>query len=262
MSIEKFNSNFCYIILIAIILFFCGSIGNRKFELIKEIKLFNGNIKSIKAYKQYVYILTDNKIIRINGDITEFGRFGMEEDEFVNPIEINIYKGKIYVLDKGAKKIKIFDKCGNYIKSFSIDEDDPISMAIDNGKIFVLDKFNYNINIYSNRGKYCFSIFKNVDGLINNLVSIDVNNGNVYIAGENKIYIFSEYGDYIRKIDIKGCKSISVSKFIAITGNKKVKIFDENLTNICNFKSNCSTITDNKLYTIFNDTLKIYKLSN
>jgi hypothetical protein len=243
------------IVMLSIIFLF--SITNpTNIELIEEVKVpvCSEEILEIKTFGNYTYFLCDYKILREGNGIVQFGTFGMESGELVEPISMDIEAGWLYILDYGSRNIKIFDRDGNYIDEREIKSEEPVAIAVSNERTFILDPLRYKIDVYGEESLlYSFGNFGKGPGFMNNPVDMDVTSGKVYILEKNRISVFSEYGDFIDMNEIKEGKTISADKYVSVSTDSTTLLFDQNVEKIKSFEGEISATEGNNLF-IFNDS--------
>jgi len=226
-----------------------------------EVPVSSEEIIELKTFANYTYFLCGHKILREGNGIIQFGTFGMESGELVEPISMDIENGRLYLLDYGSRNIKIFDRDGNYLYEREIETEEPASIAISNERLFILDPLRYKIDVYGKESLlYSFGNFGDGAGFINNPLDIDVSSGKVYILEKNRVSVFSEYGDFIQMIELEEGKTISVDKYVSISADSTTFLYDQNLEKIECFSPGFST-TEGKNLLIFKDsTLRKYEI--
>jgi len=232
-------------------------------ELAEEIKVpvCSEEVLEIKTFANYTYFLCGDKILRVGNGIIQFGTFGMESGELVEPISMDIENGRLYILDYGSRNIKIFDRDGNYIYERRIETEEPASIAISNERLFILDPLRYKIDVYGKETLLrSFGNFGKGAGFINEPLDIDVSSGKVYILEKNRVSVFSEYGDFIQTTEIKEGKTISVDKYVSISTDSTTFLYDQNLEKIECFEGPFSTTEGKNLFIFADSTLRKYNI--
>jgi hypothetical protein len=243
------------------ILLFLSIVNPWKIELAEELKVPvpQEEIIDIKTFGNYTYFLCRDKILREGNGLIQFGTFGMESGELVEPISMDIENGRLFVLDHGSKNIKIFDRNGNYLILREIETEEPASIATSNERIFILDPIRYKIDVYGeNSLLYSFGNFGEGAGFINNPLDLDVSSGKVYIPEKNRVSVFSEYGDFIQMIEIEKGETISVDKYVSISSDSATVLYDQNLEKIASFSPGLSTTEGKNLIIFADSTLRKY----
>lgn len=246
-----------------IIILILSIVNPLKVELKKQVKVpvSQGEVIEIKIFGNYTYFLLRDRILREGNGIIRFGTFGMESGELVDPISMDIENGRLYILDYGSRNIKIFDRDGNYLYEREIETEEPASIAVSNERVFILDPLRYKIDIYGKDSfLYTFGNFGKGAGFIDNPLDIDVSSGKVYILEKSRISVFSEYGDFIQMIEIKEGNAISVDKYIGISTDSTIFLYDQNLEKIACFEGKFSTTDGKNLFTFKDSTLWKYEI--
>lgn len=109
------------------------------------------------AYRLTVIDLKNREVM----NITEAG-----DEEFLYPIGVIAYKGRIYLSDSMLRKVFIFDERGKKIGEFSGRLERPTGLAINRSKgmIYVTDTLSHRIYIYDLDGKQLAGFGNNGDG--------------------------------------------------------------------------------------------------
>ena len=234
-----------------------------KVELTEEVKVSvcSKEVLKIKTFGNYTYFLLRDKILREGKGIVQFGTFGMESGELVDPISMDIENGRLYILDYGSRNIKVFDRDGDYIYEREIETEEPASLAISNERLFILDPLRYKIDVYGKEDIFnSFGNFGKGPGFINEPLDIDVSNGKVYILEKNRVSVFSEYGDFIQAREINKGKTISVDKYISISTDSITFLYDQNFKEIGNFEGAFSATEGKNLFIFADSTLCKYEI--
>ncbi|MEO0294354.1 MAG: hypothetical protein ABIN61_09110 [candidate division WOR-3 bacterium] len=234
-----------------------------KVELTEEVKVpvSSEEVLKIKTFGNYTYFLLKDKILREGNGIIKFGNFGMEEGELTGPVSIDIENGRVFVLDRGSKNIKVFDRNGNFLFSREIETEEPTSIAISGEKVFILDPLKSQIDVYGESSlSYSFGHFGKGEGFINSPLDIDVIGGRVYVLERDRVSIFSEIGDFIQAVNLKNGKSISVDKYISILTDSTTILFDQSFKKIGCFKGEFSATEGKRLVIFENGILRKYNI--
>jgi hypothetical protein len=251
------------IVMLSIIFLLFSIVNPWKVGLTEQVKVpvCSEEILEIKTFGNYTYFLCDYRILREGNGIVQFGTFGMESGELVEPISMDIEAGWLYILDYGSRNIKIFDRDGNYIDEREIETEEPIAIAVSNERTFILDPLRYKIDVYGKESLlYSFGNFGKAPGFMNNPVDIDVAGGKVYILEKDRISVFSEYGDFINVNEIKEGKTISADKYVSVSTDSTILLFDQNLEKIKCFEGEISATEGNNLFIFKDSTLCKYEI--
>ncbi|MBF0544641.1 MAG: NHL repeat-containing protein [Candidatus Riflebacteria bacterium] len=87
--------------------------------------------------------------------ILELGGFGWSQWKFKEPTQVAVdFDGRVFVADKGNKRIQIFDRLGSRIGEISDGLKSPVGVAIDpEGLIYVCDDETNELLVFSSDGK-------------------------------------------------------------------------------------------------------------
>ena len=218
----------------------------------------------------YIFILDgiDQTIKRFNNSEIQFGGFGTDKETFLKVVSIYGSKGNIFVLDKDAREIKIFDTDGNYISLFSINEvENPSDIVLDGfGKVYILDRRNFKIYIYTEDGEFEdeFGAYGWGAGFLHSPCAIAYDNQSLYILDDKRISIFDPQGNYLREIRlIQGGKDISVDRFIYVLINDGVDVFNQRGNKIGKITGKWDRIyaKANRIYLAKGSEIDIYRVS-
>jgi len=178
--------------------------------------------------------------------ITKLGRYGEENDCFLNPTAMAIDSdSKIYVIDNSLKCLKKFDSEGNFIDQWALDTSYyPTGIDVDSyGNIYILDddivyKYDQHGNLVNKWGGY-----GKKDGLLSGSSKIAIDNdNNVYITDKSnyRIQKFTSEGMFLKKWGTKGagngefqylnCMTIDHNNFIYVSeaDNNRIQKFTPN----------------------------------
>lgn len=91
---------------------------------------------------------------------------GAGEQDFLYPIGVVAFKGRIYVSDSMLKKVFIFDERGRLTGEFSGRLERPTSLALNpsKGLIYVADTLSHRIHVYDPDGRITGGFGRNGDG--------------------------------------------------------------------------------------------------
>jgi len=108
--------------------------------------LFHGPKGVCFDKKGYIYIVDGGNYRVQKFDesglfVLSFGKMGDYEGEFLNPTDVAVLNGKVYVTDTSNKKIVVFDQYGNYISEILMDEIlSPRGISVNGNKIVISDE--------------------------------------------------------------------------------------------------------------------------
>jgi hypothetical protein len=264
-------------------------LAQTKSEFIYEFGNFS-NASSFTISSNGIIYITDinkNEILSfdtLGNKLKDIGGFGWQNGLFDKPVDIFANPLSVYVADKNNHRIQQFDRFLNFIASFSNRNQDnfefsfgfPISVAISNqGDMFILDGENLRV--------LKFDLFGN---FINNFAGVDAgkfklkkpsamainSEGLLFIADNKTLLIFDSFGNGLNKIELNNSiKSLRVifDNHIITTNNSILKLtfqedkFIANQIKVSSIKFadvNSALIFNNKLYVLFYNKIKVYKL--
>jgi DNA-binding beta-propeller fold protein YncE len=175
---------------------------------------------------QRVYVVDSNnrQVKYFNASGTQLGVFGKALDAksggegFLNPLYLAVSpKGDVYVTDRSAASIQIYDKNGKYLSRFTPKTDQPdfswspLSIAFDKqGSMYVVDaqKDKHRVLVFDKNGQLKLEFGKEGAGKgefeFANGIAVWTN-GDIYVADSNnsRVQIFSKTGKF-KKIFGKG----------------------------------------------------------
>ncbi len=145
-----------------------------------------------------IVVLDDNKIFVFGIDgtlLTEFGKSGSGDGQFRGAVDVFLSNNRIYVAEKGNKRVQIFSLKGVYLNKLPAKSDQeipvlqaPASLAVDsNGNIYVADAGKNLISVFSGSRDLMYEIgepvgspgaFKSISDL-----ALDTDN-NLYVLGQ------------------------------------------------------------------------------
>ncbi|MFZ5949040.1 MAG: NHL repeat-containing protein [Stygiobacter sp.] len=183
----------------------------------------------------YVSDREKNEITKIDtiGNVSKIvGGYGWSESLFDNPIDVFTNVLNVYVSDYNNNRIQIFDKDLNFIteiiNSDKIEFRFPTCSAASNqGDIFILDSDNKRILKLNRNGNFILTI-GDIDAGKFQLSSpskfcVD-NNSNLYVINKNRLFVFDQFGNGLKIIDLNFTPENINSIFNTITIVEKDKI--------------------------------------
>ena len=259
--------------------------------------IYSGQIGSFTSAKSfsinslgYIYVsdVSSNEIIKLDtlGKVIKtVGGYGWNESSFDYPVDVFATPLNIYVADKNNNRIQLFDKDLNFISFFTThDSDDdrikfryPICSAVSSqGDIFILDSDNRRILKFNSKWEYQISIGSFDAGsfaLVNPKHFIITNDAKILVVDSKYLFLFDQFGNGIKKIQLPFEPENINSTFRIISVNDKSQISffaDADLESI-NFNPTIfkpeleddiedSIIYNSKLYLLTKNTIFIYKI--
>lgn len=193
----------------------------------KEIQLEKGTSKSITGDDNYIYVLLDNGIYRIDKNNYSDKKIVSSQNSSFNT-EMDTFLGNIYTINSNDKTIDKyatpnFDKFSYFTKNTVLVN--PISISID-GSIWILEasgKKGLQIRKFTKGTEDNFSITGFVSKIgKNSLIYTDSDYSNIYILDKDnqKIFIFNKNGQFQNQLDIKGIGKIN--SFCVDENNKTI----------------------------------------
>lgn len=237
------------------------------FEKGKEVKVIKNNDKEnflfphhVNGDKEHIIVVSGN-FYEKTGKVQVFKRDGsflynlsLPGEDFIKPVDAVIIKDKIYVLD--LDRVHIFDKNGNYIKSFGERGEEegklgvfdnygdlmgPMDIASgEDNNLYIADTFNDRINIYDANGNFLrqiqiqepkeitFDEKGNMYVLRNGIFSLVKWDGMNFKEVLNDRFKELFYEDE-RNPEDSGVQGIAVKNgkiYLSNTGNHKIEVFD------------------------------------
>ncbi len=266
-------------------------------HILSQSIIYSGQIGSFTSAKSfsinslgYIYVsdVSSNEIIKLDTlgkVIKSIGGYGWNESSFDYPVDVFATPLNIYVADKNNNRVQIFDKDLNFISFFSThdSDDDRIkfryslcSAVSTQGDIFILDSDNRRILKFNSRWEYQTSIGSYDAGsfaLVNPKHFIIINDAKILVVDSKFLFLFDQFGNGIKKIQLPFEPENINSTFRIISVNDKSQISffaDADLESI-NFNPTIfkpeleddiedSIIYNSKLYLLTKSTILIYKI--
>ncbi|MCX8056848.1 MAG: NHL repeat-containing protein [Ignavibacteria bacterium] len=250
------------IIYTSLTFFLCLTLNAQELIVEKFIPLnFSANDFSINENRNSIFLTSagTNEILKIdlNGKVQKkIGGFGWNYGQFDFPASIVSTAIDIYVADYNNHRIQRFDHNLNFISSLQSSDklnfEFPISISLSNkGDLYILDSRNkrvLKINAF-NRVERTFGNYESGNVILSNPTVLKIDKKQViYILDETKIFLFDEYGNYLKTISIPDTikeKVIDlfpdISTLFLLTSKNVYKLTDEVQ------KINFSEINDSEL---------------
>lgn len=232
--------------IITLFLFFSGISLCQSFNFSGSVGSFNQASSFYISANGLIYITDTGKdeVIQIDsiGNVLKvFGGYGWDENSFDDPVDIYSDPLSVYVTDKNNHRIQKFDKNLNYISSlFTRESDDsqqalgyPLSCAISNlGDLFVLDSENKRVLKFDLFGKFLqnFGGFDAGNFMLKNPTQLAIaSNGNVFVADDDRIVVFDQYGSGMLIINMATKINSVRILFDQLTITSETEVFYSNL---------------------------------
>ena len=214
------------------------------------------------------------------------GGFGWDEGLFDNPSDVYANPLSVYVCDKNNHRVERFDKDLNYIWQLYTRNSDttaqrfgyPLGCAVSSqGDLYILDSENKRIvkfdifgNFNTNFGGYDAGSFS-----LNDPTKLAVSNNNyIYVADDNRIVIFDQFGNGVSIIKMNDKISGLRIIFNNLTVNSDSTIYHANLNSpemsLSKLNLPASDITfpiieslifNNKLFVLTKTNIEVFLLS-
>ncbi len=213
--------------------------------------------KLIRVINDKIYINYSSYTVKsyeLNGTyISSFGGYGTTDDKIQNISGLSVdMQGNSYVTDSNAKKIKLFDSNGTFVKAYgtSIQAGQLVGafdVVAGGENIYVVDGETNSLNIFNSDGNVTkVGSFGTDNGNFNQprYIAYSPNSGYVYVSDNSyRFQIFESNGTFVKSVGDYGYDSgddfSSTQNSLAFYNSKlyvvdeynyKVKIFDENGT--------------------------------
>lgn len=181
--------------------------------------------------KGYIYVLDNfsNELIKYTSSLKEVkrvGRKGWAVGEFDGPTSVDCSTGlDIYVCDGKNYRIQRFDLNLSYITSLITNAevidprfkfDTPLASTILSSNMYVLDGENKRIVVYKTQNYIPFASFGGFQSaeppFVQPVKILPDNNMRLYVydAGRSAIYVYDNFGTYIKYISYPNIKGVSV----------------------------------------------------
>lgn len=189
----------------------------KEITLKSKDEIFLTNIKTIKTYKDKIYVLDSRgkQIVIFDNEgnsLKVLDKTGRAADEFLKPIDIDISKnGNLFVLDYDNSKIIVYDNKLNFIKTYRVIQATKIAVSNNNNDIFLyneseIPQANNNIIYHYNFNGKLLKKFSKVfwDNPFNTY-----GGGQLYIDNNN-LYISNISTYLIKKINLKNYNEVLI----------------------------------------------------
>jgi tripartite motif-containing protein 71 len=176
------------------------------------------------------------------------GEYGQGDYQFISMGAIAVSGSKIYIVDTGAHKIKVFSLEGTFIQSIGEGYADlfmtPLSIAADESRFYVTDQGNGRIRVFTLDGQSLFDVGEGHgtgDYKFKTPLGVDVNSqSNIYLVdqGNHRIQIYDKNGNYVGSIagtfgpgidQFRSMVDVAADDskvYIADQGNHRVQVYD------------------------------------
>jgi tetratricopeptide (TPR) repeat protein len=172
------------------------------------------------------------KVIKLDASgkiLSSFGSEGRGDGQFDVPTDLVISPaGKIYVSDKGANSVQIFDAAGKFLNAVR-KLGDPVNIVVDAQEtLYVLENANKIISIYSAQGALIGNAGKakeGTPGFLSKPLAMMATLDEIYVLDGNRVKVYSHKGDYVRSFGAKGGHQGELSEPVAIAAKDDMSFF-------------------------------------
>jgi len=161
-----------------------------------------------------------NRVIRFNSDLkpeNQIGGYGLGTESFNRPTFVAVDNGlNIYVCDENNRRVARFDARLNYVDDIRFaDEEDPFKFGYPSGigvtsygEVWIADREKNRLCLFNNIGRFdrFLGDFGSPEGQLANPEKIVTDiDGKFYVcdAGQRRLVIYDEFGNYIRKLTFR-----------------------------------------------------------
>lgn len=142
--------------------------------------------------------------------VTSFGSYGQEDGHLVEPAKLAVRSNKLYVADRGAHRVKVWDVNTNTFVA-SIGEvggrdaefDKPEAVATSADRLFVADSQNHRIQVFDLTYRFLFAFGRKgkKSGQFNKPRDVVVHKCLLYVADLDRLQVFTLEGTLVAKFD-------------------------------------------------------------
>lgn len=264
---------------------------SQKFSFEQSIGKFENASSFYIASNGFIYVTDkgNDEVIQLDtlGNLLkDVGGFGWNQSQFDEPVDVFADPLSVYVTDKNNHRIQRFDRNLNFISQLYTHENDnpderfgyPLSCVVSNqGDLYVLDSENKRIVKFDLFGNFKLQ-FGGIDAgefALNNPTAMSISgNGIIFIADQNFLITFDQFGNGISKVSFDeqiNSLEILFDKIIVTTKNKILiaKTTEESIefyNLLLKDKSNESIVScllfNDKLYILTQKKILIYLSSS
>lgn len=198
---------------------------------VERVSGFQNAVSIATDGKGYIYVLDNfsNELIKYTSSLKEvkrIGRKGWSAGEFDSPTSIDCSTGlDIYVCDGKNYRIQRFDLNLSYVTSLTTNSeiidprfkfDTPLASTILSSNMYVLDGENKRIIVYKTQNYTPFASFGGFQSaeppFVQPVKILSDNNMKLYVydAGRSTVYVYDNFGTYVKQIPYPNIKGVSV----------------------------------------------------
>ncbi len=145
-----------------------------------------------------------------NGHLkTTIGRAGQGPGEFLNPVDVAVAAGKLYVLEAGNFRVSIFDLRGNYLGGFRVgpvSSDQQIAVSRDGKRIYLNEPTptsGHLFTVYDEHGRVV-QRFGELTQPESGSQKFEMNTVCFDLGAKNELYVFYKYRPVVRRYSWDG----------------------------------------------------------
>lgn len=145
-------------------------------------------------------------------ELASFGRYGLAEDELLQPVSLALGGGRLYVLDAETNHVVVFEKNGQFVQRFGGRGsgrgrfEKPVTVACDpSGNVYVLDVGGHEVQRFTKEGQYVSRYAFRKDRQSEELRPLD----GLGVDAGGAVYIADSQAQKIRRIEPGGQQSIA-----------------------------------------------------
>ncbi|PNY82350.1 protein kinase domain-containing protein [Deinococcus koreensis] len=145
-------------------------------------------------------------------ELLSFGAYGLSEGELLQPVDIAVAQGHVYVLDAEAHHVVVYDMQGRFVRKFGGQgqglgrfEKPRSIVASPDGHIYVLDTGNNEVQRFTTQGEYVSRYAFRLDRTSENLRQLD----GLGVDSFGAVYIVDGVARKLRKIEADGTPGVT-----------------------------------------------------
>lgn len=177
--------------------------SNSHFNVTTPLEVFVDINKPVafKISSEYQYILNQSRISVFNNEalVKTIGTQGLEDGYFKQPVDFELYQGRIYVLDNYKKNVQVFNKSHCFEYKFGQHGADrgefnvPQAISINEYGIFVAD--------YKKIMRFDFEGRLIKEFSSSYIRDIVVNRDLVFVLQSNGVWVYNINGEFLYRLD-------------------------------------------------------------
>ncbi len=147
-------------------------------------------------------------------ELLSFGRYGLGEEELLQPVSLAVSGDRVYVLDAETSHVVVFNTSGKFLQRFGGRGsgrgrfEKPATIACDpGGDVFVLDTAGHEVQRFNADGSYLSRFAFRKDRQSEDLRPLD----GLGVDGSGAVFIADSQAQKIRRIEPNGQQSVAYS---------------------------------------------------